>query len=165
MADNYCKVEWSEAKAPDIENGVDSGRLRMCSGCGSMHPSDVANAIKAGAVGSFADWKYGYPHKAYFRHIPNPHAGLLEIRSRANFEQNGYERVAHARYSQFTGDRVDDYVEWVKKSEAPATTDGKFYTVHLTDASEEEREIIERHLGLSLNFTSDGKVSWEPANG
>lgn len=36
---------------------------------------------------------------------------------------------------------------------------GKFYTVHLQDASDEDREVIERAYGLRFTFYQD-KVSW-----
>lgn len=77
-------VPWSAATPPDIEAGRTSGRLRSCGYCGSMHPADVAAAIRAGAVGHWADRKYGWPHKAYFDGVPNPHAGAMESRMGAS---------------------------------------------------------------------------------
>ena len=74
---NACKREWRSAVAPNLETGQTTGRLRACEYCGSMHPADVAEAIRRGAAGSFADFKYGWPHKAYFERVPNPHPGLL----------------------------------------------------------------------------------------
>lgn len=39
---------------------------RACSWCGSAHPKDIADGLRAGEITlSFADWKYGWPHKAY----------------------------------------------------------------------------------------------------
>lgn len=40
-----------------------------CAYCGSLHPSEVVALLKAGAGIHFADWKYGWPHKAY---LDNP---------------------------------------------------------------------------------------------
>ena len=37
----------------------------------------------------------------------------------------------------------------------------KFYTEHLQDASEEDRDTIERALDISFTFTDDGVVSWK----
>jgi hypothetical protein len=155
--------EWHDAAPPDIANGRNSGRLRSCSWCGSMHPSDLAAAIQAGARGHWADWKYGWPHKWYVRDIPNPHAGMDEARSTAYGKKptdGEWEEMREPRYSERTGERVEDRVYWIQRSKAGATTDGKFYTEHLQDATDEEREIIERAMGLRFTFTPDGKVSW-----
>lgn len=38
---------------------------------------------------------------------------------------------------------------------------GKFYTVHLQDATAEEREVIETHLGKFFTFLPDGRVGWK----
>lgn len=75
---NACKSEWRNAVAPNLETGPTTGRLRGCGYCGSMYPADVADAIRRGASGSFADFKYGWPHKVYLDKVPNPHAGMLE---------------------------------------------------------------------------------------
>lgn len=40
------------------------GRLH-CAYCGSLHPREVVALLKAGATMEVADWKYGWPHKAY----------------------------------------------------------------------------------------------------
>jgi len=147
------RVPWENASPPDVASGDQrkyTGRLRNCSYCGSMHPADVAAAIKAGAKGEWADRKYGWPHKAYFEDIPNPHAGMIEVRSSANF-------------------KPEDKPDWVQEDEhhwrepgTPASekTYGKFYTVHLMDATPEDRDVIEAHLGLHFEFTDDGKVRW-----
>jgi hypothetical protein len=38
---------------------------------------------------------------------------------------------------------------------------GKFYTVHLQDATPEELEVIEAHLGIKFTFLDEGRgVSW-----
>lgn len=55
------------------------------------------------------------------------------------------------------------YPEWREPGEpAPKTTDGKFYTVHLQDATPEDRANIEAHLGLTFTFHDNGKVEWHP---
>lgn len=156
-------VPWREATPPDLQAGVTSGRLRSCSYCGSMHPADVAAAIRAGARGSWADRKYGWPHKAYFDAVPNPHAGQLETQSSATFKSDRFpHEVREPRYDERTGERVADYVRYTDAPKpAAATTHGKFYTVHLQDASPEDRETIERHMGLRFTFVDDG-VSWGP---
>lgn len=143
-------VSWREASPPETEGYSRCGHLRACGYCGSMHPSDVANAIQNGAKGEWSDWKYGWPHKAYFDGIPNPHAGLMEVRASANH-------------------KPDYYPDWIQCGDhwhepprpASEKTNGKFYSVHLMDATPEERQIIETHLGLSFYFSDDGSVSWK----
>jgi len=142
------KVPWEEATPPNIKKGDKhwTGHLRNCAYCGSMHPSDVVAAIKSGARGEWADMKYGWPHKAYFEGVPNPHAGMLEIRASSNHEHEGW---------------IKEGVMWHEPgTPASPTTGGKFYTVHLMDATPEERETIETHLGLKFDFSDDGMVRW-----
>lgn len=150
------RVPWVDAVPPDIEKGDRHwiGRLRSCSYCGSMHPADVAEAIRAGARGEWAGSKYGWPHKSYFEGIPNPHAGILESRASANF-------------------KPDEHPDWIQVDEnhwrepgkpADEKTHGKFYTIHLMDATPEDRELIESHLGLHFEFRVDGSVKWTPVS-
>lgn len=47
---------------------------RLCSYCGSLHPSELVSALAAGGKLGGSDWKYGSPHKFYVR-IPNGQAG------------------------------------------------------------------------------------------
>lgn len=143
-------VPWRDAKPPEATGRSRIGCLRGCGFCGSMHPSDVVAAIQAGASGSWADRKYGWPHKAYFDAVPNPHAGLLEVRSSANFKPDGHD------------DWIQDGDHWHEPPKpAGALTHGKFYSVHLMDATAEERAAIEKHLGIHFEFHDDGKVSWK----
>lgn len=74
--DNIHKYPWHN---PELRDG-DPRPLMTCGYCGSMHPGDLAEAIKAGARLDWADFKYGWPHKVYVEGIPNPHAGMLESR-------------------------------------------------------------------------------------
>lgn len=130
-----------------------------------MHPEELAAAIKAGATVEWADRKYGWPHKVYVSGVPNPHAGMAEALSICNFEQPGYDRIASPRYNERTGERVADHVDWVKKSVAGPTTHGKFYSVHLQDATPEDREVIERAMGLRFTFHDLGGVHWAAFDG
>lgn len=160
-------VPWRDAAAPNIEAGKTTGRLRSCGYCGSMHPADVASAIRAGAVGHFADRKYGWPHKAYLENIPNPHAGMLESRCSCSHppqeevDAGKWVRVPTGRFNESTGEPTFSWHE-AGKPAAP-TTYGKFYMVHLKDATPEDRTTIERHLGIAFEFTPEGSVSWRPA--
>lgn len=196
-----CRVPWREAEAPTIEAGCTIGSLRSCAYCGSMHPADVAAAIRSGAKGHWADFKYGWPHKAYLDGIPNPHAGMLESRMSCSHatpvcrldgkpcvhgDQNPDRphKDCTCLAPDFLGERPADGLRngapmrlalsgffdsgtgkpghtWRELGKpAQATTHGKFYTVHLQDASPEDRATIEQHLGLSFEFTSDGGVRW-----
>lgn len=158
-------VPWLAAAPPNLtgEQGEErTGRLRACAYCGSMHPADVAAAIKAGAVGSWADRKYGWPHKAYFDNIPNPYAGMLESRACANFEDPRYPRRVQSGYDSHTGQPTYMYFE--EGRPAAALTGGKFYSIHLLDASPEDRAVIEQHLGLAFTFEGNGEVSWKPTH-
>lgn len=162
---NAHGAAWRGAEAPDIEAGRDTGRLRGCGYCGSMHPADVAAAIRAGARVEIADRKYGWPHKVYLREVPNPHAGLLEVRSSTSFPAAGYVEASDPRAPRFdsmTGKPLPPAKRWIRTSTADATTWGKFYTEHLQDATPEDRATIEGRLGLRFEF-KDGKVEWGPA--
>ncbi|MCA0214725.1 MAG: hypothetical protein LCH79_16300 [Proteobacteria bacterium] len=203
------KVPWDPASPPDLKAAYPesrtrtTGRLRSCGYCGSMHPADVAAAIRAGAKGDWADWKYGWPHKAYFDGIPNPHAGMLESRMSTSHAtpickysgkacEHG-EQSSHRPHQSctclapgFVGDAPTEGVTsggqrmvrvqigfnrttgapefgWQHPGEpARATTYEKFYTVHLQDATPEDRALIEQHLGLAFEFSDDGRVAWKP---
>lgn len=156
-------VPWRAATPPDISAGKTIGSLRACDFCGSMHPADVAAAIRAGAVGHWADRKYGWPHKAYFDAIPNPHVGQMESYTscyappQAEIDAGKWVQVPDG-FSRING---APQLRWVQAGQpAPATTHGKFYTVHLQDATPEDRETIERHLGLAFEFDERG-ISWQ----
>lgn len=172
-ADDFCarnvypdgNAPWRAATPPDLPSGRTTGQLRSCQFCGSMHPADVAAAIRAGASGHWADFKYGWPHKAYFDGVPNPHAGLLESRSsRSHPPQAEIDAGLHIQipngFDRATGAPV---MRWTAAGEpAASTTHGKFYALHLKDASPEDRETIERHLGLRFTFNEGGGVGWAP---
>jgi hypothetical protein len=161
-------VPWRDATPPNLTgqpNERNTGSLRACSYCGSMHPSDVVAAIQAGAHGSWADRKYGWPHKAYFDGVPNPHAGMLESRTMRTDpppenEAHKWRRVQHG-FNPHTGEPV----YWWSEVGQPAgeRTHGKFYSVHLLDATPEEKAIIEEYLGITFEFLDDGqRVRWSP---
>jgi hypothetical protein len=128
-----------------------------------MHPADVAAAIRQGALGDLADRKYGWPHKIYLNKVPNPHAGMLEVRASSTAPSLAMPReVREPRYDPRTGVRVADYVRYTETPQpARATTWGKFYTVHLQDASPEDLATIEQHVGLHITFEGN-QVHWNP---
>lgn len=111
----------------------------ICSYCGSMAPDELAAAIRVGATISWADAKYGWPHKVYVYGIPNRFAGYPEILT-AKYE-NGEHTLGPVTRS-------------------PDKKDGKFYAEHLVDATPEDRATIEEAMGLSFTFHADGRVEW-----
>lgn len=159
-------VPWEDATPPNLTGKYrekTTGQLRHCAYCGSLHPADVAAAIRAGARGEWADRKYGWPHKAYFENIPNPHAGLLESRSARTWPPDPGEedkwRKVQSSFNQSTGE--PEYMWWEVGKPAAPTTGGKFYSVHLQDATPADRATIESHLGLMFEFSDDGQsVKW-----
>ncbi|MCC6192246.1 MAG: hypothetical protein IT318_24710 [Anaerolineales bacterium] len=155
-------MDWHAAEPPNLTGDRHerrAGMLRACPYCGSMHPADLVAAIRAGAVGSWADRKYGWPHKAYFDRIPNPHVGMLESRAAANYEVPGYRKVQDG-FDPHTGEPTYHWRE--EGRPAAALTQGKFYSVHLQDALTEERALIEQHLGIVFHFGPDGRsVAWQ----
>lgn len=160
-------VPWRDALPPDIAAGRTTGSLRSCSYCGSMHPADLAEAIRAGAKGHWADFKYGWPHKAYIDGVPNPHVGLLE--SRMSMSHPPQAEIDAGKWIQipdgFDCNTGKPQFRWTESGKpADATTYEKFYTVHLQDAEPEDKETIERHLGQAFEFPNDGRgVRWKPA--
>lgn len=155
-------VQWMPAQAPDIYHaggGRMQGRLRCCSFCGSMDPAELAAALRAGACVSWADWKYGWPHKLYVAGIPNPHAGLLEITTMSSEPMEDCVPITVDRYDPVTG-KYAPLTRYAKTRRAPALTQAKFYTKHLRDASAEDRVLIERTSGFRFQFADDGRVKF-----
>lgn len=197
MATNAHNYPWRDAVPPDIATGRKTGILRGCGYCGSMHPAEVAAALRASARLDPSDRKYGWPHKFYVEGVPNPHSGMLESRcspsnatpfcpkrgSPCEHEHQSFyhpecdcmrdipEQIATGedrygkpviaintgRFNEHTGKPKMDWTE--PGTPAPDTTYGKFYTVHLQDASAEDRDVIERHMGMHFDF-KDGGVQW-----
>nr|MBL8412719.1 hypothetical protein [Dechloromonas sp.] len=197
MTTNAHNYPWHDASPPDIAAGRKTGRLRACGYCGSMHPADVAAALRSGARLDPSDRKYGWPHKFYVENVPNPHAGMLESRCSPSHatpfcpkrgapcehgEQSFYhptcecmketpEQIATGegstgysviaintgRFHEQTGKPKMDWTETGKP--ASETTYGKFYTEHLKDASPEDRDVIEKAMGMHVEF-SGGQVTW-----
>ncbi len=158
-------VPWDDATPPDVMAGRTTGRLRGCGYCGSMHPADLVAALNAGATLDPADRKYGWPHKFYVNKVPNPHAGMPESRSSTSHPKQ--EEIDAGKwieipdgFDRITGKPVTRWTEAPKP--AAGTTWGKFYTLHLMDASPEDKDAIERAVGMRINFTDDGKVGWAP---
>ena len=156
--------------------------FRRCSYCGSIHPDDLAAEPSWRA--SWADRKYGWPHKFYVD-IPNRDpdrlfyvGGLSQAVSGPYapggecYTPPGPELVAMADLTpeqraicerdgalrpddEDTGRRYFQF--GTRKSHF-----GKFYTIHLADPAirPEIKTSIERLSGLHFIFAG-GKVSWQ----
>jgi len=130
-------------RAPRIdESGPYSDTFRTCSWCGSIHPEDLYNAMKAGVARlGGSDWKYGWPHKFYVYGIPNPKAGqTVEI-----------------------GSSYENRVNTPIMGAAPQFLHAKWYNEHLTDLSPEcfsaMAELL--HNKSRILFTKkDGKLAY-----
>lgn len=179
--DGEGAIPWHAGRAPDLtcgHNMYTTGRLRSCGYCGSMHPADVAAAIRAGARGHWADRKYGWPHKAYFEGVPNPYAGMANSTHSFGYgsklgsitegdrayiaAHGGMDKWVQLR-SSMDREKKDEFASypWHEIGAESATRHEKFYSLHLLDATPEDRELIEQHLGLRFNFEG-GRVSWQP---
>ncbi|HEY6925146.1 MAG TPA: hypothetical protein VI653_16845, partial [Steroidobacteraceae bacterium] len=137
--------------------------------CGSMHPQELAAAIRLGATVSWADWKYGWPHKVYVDKAPNRYVGHGEIRSGiTTCGRPGPEEITAGKWERYQDgfDRNTGEPTYSYRTPLPAPTPalehahGKFYTVHLQDSSAEDRAVIEQSMGLTFKFDGD-TVRWE----
>lgn len=134
-----------------------------CTYCGSLSPESAAAALRAGAAAHWADWKYGWPHKAYLDNVPDARAGQPWICGWSSRSMDGWELFSEAKHGALaraagiTSCREGE--TWVQVRARDATTTGKFYTAHLQDASPADRDTIERALGLRFTFEGT-RVSW-----
>lgn len=139
-----------------------------------------------GAYLSWADFKYGFPHKTYVKQLKNREPDRLHIVGTSSEAAQGpyapggeHYKPIHERYP---GQR------WVRPSQIPEgtvtaghgelredrdmvlietkpTLFAKLYTVHLKDPaiSQDAKDAIAVASGLQVTFTEDGRVSWQPA--
>ena len=168
--------DWSPPRSPEADRAYPGNRgmysarpFWSCGYCGSMHPTELVEVLAAGASGSWADFKYGWPHKWYVENAPNPYAGRWEVRS-GEFtstlrpgEEKDWERYPDGLDS-VTGNPKWSYRRLGAASKASERTHGKFYTIHLVDATPEEKTAIESAMGLSFIFDEKGGVRWEPVS-
>lgn len=161
--------------------------FRRCSYCGSINPDDLTAEPTWRA--SWADRKYGWPHKFYVD-VPNRDPERLFIISAHRDNPNAGEYApGGSRYRPVQ--ELMPGLTWVPVNELPpeVNTDGwlrpgesladnhdliglgtrpnhhaKFYTAHLADPqlNAEVKDSIERRSGLRFHFL-DGGVRWEAA--
>jgi hypothetical protein len=148
--------------------------FRSCSYCGSMHPEDMLNALRAGAKAGGSDWKYGWPHKFYIDGIPNSQAGNLV--TRMSMSSRGEVPTDEENASlQDWAKRYNGVAEWSPPKDGRCrgvvrvpdgqTTHGKWYNQHLFDLDEasfnELAPLLEQHTGIKFTreVDADGKVN------
>lgn len=129
-----------------------------CSYCGSISPSELVAAIAAGAKLEPSDRKYGWPHKFYVDGIQNIYAGEMESLSSCSLPA-GRDPTAEDTKAYDQWEKVDGHWRGRNFTPAKAITHGKFYNVHLQDATAAERLVIERAIGMHITFTDRG-VQW-----
>lgn len=154
--------------------------FRTCSYCGSINPVDLVR--KPEWFASWADRKYGYPHKFYVEGFANADPDRLFV-------------LGTAYNTDMPSRGVDGGIEWHRTSKLPAhlrkvaKSEGyldrvklgmrepewlgfgkrallfaKFYTEHFKDTriSDEVKDAIMRRSGLWIEFDADGpgSVAW-----
>lgn len=163
------RTGWTKAMPPDLKvehSYYTTGRLCSCDYCGSLHPATLAAALRQGARGHWADRKYGWPHKFYVEGIPNPFAGMPNSTMSRGYgaespepqEPGPWVKLRHG----FSSSDGSPQHAWHQVGQEQPTVHGKFYTVHLQDATPEDRDTIERAMGLNFVFQTDGRVGWKP---
>lgn len=155
--------------------------FRTCSYCGSIHPEDLLEALRAGATLSGADWKYGWPHKFYVGGIPNTNAGqrrALTCIPLTGAEPTAaeMERASHyLRDPKYTSEvrqngfdprtGAPKYQLAILTPEGP-TTNGKWYNEHFLDltseAMSELADAIYERAGVQFRMV-DGKLMYATA--
>jgi hypothetical protein len=146
--------------------------FRTCSYCGSIHPEDLA---APGWHASWADQKYGWPHKFYVEglrpvrpdmlfclgHSDQPSWGKQEHWVAAGDLTRMQKAIIRSGGMHAGGKFTGSYL-----FEPRASVHAKFYTRHLADpaVSDEVREAIAQVSGLRFRFLEDGRVGWYPAS-
>lgn len=144
--------------------------FRRCSHCGGINPEDLA-AEPEWLSFSWADRKYGWPHKFYVD-LPNRNPERLYVVSATNSppSRSAERYVAWADLTDEQREVVkrdgwirDDHVWGYYEFGTRPTHFGKFYTIHLSDSelSPALKRLIEFRSGLEFDFT-DGRVQWRP---
>jgi len=146
--------------------------FRTCSFCGCIHPEDLA--AEQGWRASWADMKYGWPHKFYVEGIRPRDPDLLHCLGHATHELGSWgDRSTWVAAADLTGAQQEiiradgmhaggQFDGWYLFA-AKTSLFAKFYTVHLRDPrlSQEVTDAIQRASGLRFTWLEDGRVSWQ----
>lgn len=155
--------------------------FRRCSYCGSIHPVDLAadiDSIKPIGILSehagrdiYVDWsdrKYGWPHKFYVD-MPNKGPDAIFVLGSSNSAYSDMKAWADlTREEKIVVRRDGSYHKDPEKYwyclGTRAVHHGKFYSVHLNDASVDDltKHKIAKLSGLKFTWLPDGRVKWEP---
>ena len=130
-----------------------------------------------GWYASWADRKYGWPHKFYVEGLKPRDPSLLHVLSHITFDPSESPMTSPEQWiaaadltpEQVTIARADG---WLRNGEEPGgwyqfaarpTLHAKFYTIHLADPAigQDVKDTIQRVSGLRFTFTDDGRVGWE----
>lgn len=173
-----------------IKAAVRDGKLEVSDGerAQVLAMADEHRYDPGGWHASWADRKYGWPHKFYVD-IPNRDPAALFCISTCHEAREGpyapggesysppWERTPGFQWAAWADltpeqmaivqrDRMgtgDHHADWFGFGTRPSHH-AKFYTAHLADpaVSQDAKDVIQRVSGLRFTFSEDGKVSWEP---
>jgi hypothetical protein len=142
------QYEWVNGDEPSEERNGYRPWVR-CSYCGSLDPAFLGDLLRQDMLAlrfAMADMKYGWPHKYYVHDLPHP--------------------AAHVGKPQCYGQ------EWrggvlLNRLISPIAETGtwKFYTSHLRDATDADRELIEKAMRTRFDFggpAGNMTVRWWP---
>jgi hypothetical protein len=151
------KVPWIEGKPADISKNRFTSRVEACGYCGSIRPELFLSELEAGMEWSWADFKYGWPHKIYL-YIRNPFFGQMKVTSMANFQS---ERLSVQYIDGYDLDHNPIYKYRSEEEPEEELRMEKFYTIHLKECDEELKSAIEKFIGLQFTFEGDDGISWK----
>jgi len=124
-----------------------------------------------GWYASWADQKYGWPHKLYVEGLEPRDPSLLHVLSTTNRDPGDGRYVAAAALTPEQREiiRADGMLRDGEEPdgwylfEPRSTLHAKFYTAHLADPriSQDVKDSIQRVSGLRFTFTDDGRVTWQ----
>lgn len=172
MAQRFAPQTWRPAGKRLHPENDHVPAFRTCSYCGSIHPEDLLNALRAGAKAGGSDWKYGWPHKFYVDGIPNSQAGNLVTHTSGSGHGpvTDEKRAEYQRYVRPGGvlevtDDADGRGHRFKvRNPDGATTHGKWYNVHLQDLSQaafdELAPLLLQHTGILFVREADGRIKY-----
>lgn len=151
-------------------SGRDGEHFRRCPHCGSLHPEDMAEAVRAGSKLELADMKYGWPHKFYLD-VPNRNPDRRVIVSTTNAavpEGEGWVKVRPWHHWRLKREGWGGWPEHRGHHLRFGTRPnhyGKFYTVHLCDdwVPQEIRDLVQERTGIKIEPAPDGRVKWSYA--
>lgn len=139
----------------------------------ARHPAHSYDA--GGWYASWADRKYGWPHKLYVQGLKPRDPSLLHCTGHGSggdgsAPAHGDDWVAAADLTRaqkqivkdggmHAGGKFDGWYQFAPRQSLFA----KFYTIHLADPAigQDAKDAIQRASGLRFTFTDDGRVGWD----